>query len=92
MKSAISQSVLALVGDKREVQDAQWGGPEHDDKHTKLEWMDFISKQVEKFAVNLINRGDAYMDTPDAKDRFVNIAALAIAALESFERKVTDIE
>jgi len=82
-----SEKILRLIAEERSRQDAQWGGPSHDDRHTPLEWMDYIGQQLEKFAKNLIVRGENYCTTPDARQRFVKIAALSVAALESFERK-----
>lgn len=83
-------SVLSEIVAERGRQDEQWGGPSHDDQHSQMDWMDYISQQVEKYAKNVITRGDAYMSTPDAHQRFVKIAALAVAALESFDRKNAD--
>lgn len=69
--------VLQDVFAERTSQDAQWGGPEHDDKHTQLEWIEFISKQIGKW-----HRDDAV----SFRDRMTKIAALAMAALESDAR------
>lgn len=86
-REAIFAKVVDMIAEERARQDQQWGGPAQDDKHEPLEWMEYIGQQLEKFAKNLIVRGEPYCDTPDARQRFVKVAALAIAALESFERK-----
>lgn len=61
---------------EREHQDAQWGGPEHDDQHTGYDWLEFIEYQTGK-----IN------DPPSYREGLIKIAALAVAALESYDRK-----
>ncbi len=86
-ESRVSSKVQQAIADERSRQDAQWGGPPHDDKHEPMDWMDYIGQQLEKFAKNVIVRGQDYCATPDARQRFVKIAALSVAAMESFERK-----
>jgi hypothetical protein len=62
---------------ERDDQDAQWGGPAHDDTHSADDWWEYIRHQWIRFANN-----------PDeARDRFVKTAALALAAIESMDRK-----
>lgn len=81
------RKVLEAIQAERVRQDAQWGGPEHDDTHNLFDWVDFIVAQAEKFGQQTLARGEAYWATPDARQRLVKIAALAVAALESLERK-----
>ncbi len=71
--------VFDLIRDERARQDAQWGGPEHDDTHTAFDWMTYIQKQLDKYG-----RAQAFELERDA---FVKIAALAVAAIESLDRK-----
>lgn len=80
-------SVMDEIQQERQRQDQQWGGPEHDDTHDPLEWVGFIADQQEKVAIGAIQRGESYYATPDCRQRFVKIAALAVAALESMDRK-----
>lgn len=61
---------------ERGLQDEQWGGPEHDDGHTLVDWRDFIVKQA-----------DRSVSSCDARARLVKVAALALAAIESLDRK-----
>ena len=71
---------------ERTRQDAQWGGPSHDDTHDPSDWMNFVANQLEKFAHSMLHRGESYYTTPDARQRFIKIAALSIAAVESMDR------
>lgn len=70
--------VYAAINYERTAQDKQWGGSAHDDDHSVDDWCDYIEKQV-----TLIRQSSAGTD-PD--HRFVKIAALAVAYLESQER------
>lgn len=69
-------AVFAAVDAERERQDAKWGGAAHDDRHTEGDWRDFLYSYVQ--CPNI-----------DDRERFVKIAALAVAALESIDRKAT---
>ncbi len=80
------------VREERMNQDAQWGGPEHDDKHTTNDWTMLIRYQVAK-----ANReGEMHVainhNIPAVRARFVKIAALAQAAVESIDRKQAKTE
>lgn len=87
MSETPTSTVLEAIQAERARQDAQWGGPAHDDAHSLFDWIDFIVAQAEKFGRQTVARGEAYWTTPDARQRLVKIAALAVAALESLERK-----
>ena len=65
---------------ERHAQDEQWGGAEHDDQHSPGEFMAFITLQIEK----------SNKDGSDVRDRFVKIAALSVAAVESLDRQTLD--
>lgn len=71
-------SIIAEILAERARQDKQWGGSKHDDEHVAGEWLEFIANQAEKMA---------YIPT-DARMRFIKIAALAIAAIESIDRRL----
>ncbi len=71
------------VGDitmERVLQDHQWGGPETDDQRSEAEWSEYIHRQLSKL---FQDEGGALA----ARDRFVKVAALAIAAIQSIDRK-----
>lgn len=74
--------VLVDVLAERKNQDAQWGGPAHDDAHYPIHFAGYVGRQISKAI--------AYRETNDAaamRARFVKIAALAFAAVESIDRK-----
>lgn len=62
---------------ERVLQDQQWGGPEHDDSHTPADWANHIHHQLSKM----------FQEEGGERDRFVKVAALAYAAVQSYDRK-----
>lgn len=72
--------ILKNIIDERQRQDQQHGGPAHDDTHTQEEWIEFINRQCQ-------------LSTPRTfcermtKVAALAVAALAVAAIESQERK-----
>ena len=102
MKSSASRSrsvgrVLAEVRVRREEQDAKWGGPKHDDMHLPFEWLGYFRKFIFKasnFVYTQIEamspRLQAMALSPDwesYEDALLDIAALAVAAIQSSRRK-----
>ena len=75
--------LIAELFDMRLRQDTQWGGAEHDDEHDISEWLAFITKQT-----GYGHRAVALNDLEGLRSRYVKIAALAMAAIQSFDRKV----
>lgn len=75
------ENILTEIRYERAAQDAQWGGPEHDDEHGMDEFAAFIARQMAK-----CDQGRG----PDVRDRFIKIAALAVAAVESYDRTFND--
>jgi len=74
--------IIVEVANERARQDEKWGGPNHDDKHSTAEFAQWI----EDYAGWA--RMMASMNSPDkARRRLVQIAALAVAAVESIDRK-----
>jgi hypothetical protein len=71
----------------RIAQDAEHGGPKHDDTHTPAEWAEF----VRKFAGRAEYQGQ-YQDNAEAVARYqaamIDVAGLAISAVLSSQRKV----
>lgn len=74
-------TAIADVLSERGKQDAQWGGPVHDDTHTPYDWMEYIVHQIARWREGRDQR------QPDSRERFTKIAALALAAIESIDRK-----
>lgn len=76
--------IFQEIAAERERQDFQWGGEGHDDTHDERDWLLYIRKQMAR----------AWRAAPftgvlmtDYRSRLVKIAALAVAALESFDRR-----
>lgn len=70
--------VLQEIADERSRQDERWGGPDHDDTHTPFDWCHFISLRLSEAEVG---NGEEY------RRMMLEIAALATAAIESYDRK-----
>ena len=68
--------VIAEVIQERKNQDRKWGGTEHVDQHTDLDWLSFIDKYASRVVW-----------CRDARDNFIKIAALAVAAVKSIDRR-----
>lgn len=80
------EKIFDEIKAERKAQDEQWGGPEHDDGHSWFDFLRFIRKQ------NCLaeNEHEKTFNTEKligmARARFVKIAALAVAAIESIDR------
>lgn len=72
---------LKAIASERASQDAQWGGATHDDAHGVDDWFDYIRRQMEKIEQEW--SGD---DEGEVRAAYVKIAALACAAIESYDR------
>ena len=70
-------SVLDEIKAEREHQDEVWGGPEHDDQHPLYKWFKFIGERLQQ-----LGKGSL----PQTRRLFIEIAALAVAAVESLDR------
>lgn len=66
------------IQNERQRQDKQWGGAEHDDLHLMSDWFRYIQRQM--FGV------DTCYPT-QLRYKLIKIAALAVAAIESCDRK-----
>jgi hypothetical protein len=74
--------ILNEITNERARQDDKWGGAEHDDQHTTTEFCGFIQDYAA-----WARRMDQ-MNSPDkARRRLIQVAALAVAAVESIDRK-----
>lgn len=88
-----TQSVLFEIAKERGRQDAKWGGPAHDDKHKTKEFADFIALRADRIRVFMHVNPEADGTTKLAyrgetpRSILVEIAALAVAAVESIDRK-----
>lgn len=79
----LSQGLLD-VATERQRQDAKWGGPEHDDGHHAGDWHRFVNLRLARVPV-LASNGN----TAEVRQMWIQIAALAVAAAESIDRKGT---
>lgn len=73
-------SVLVELENEREHQDHKWGGKEHDDEHSRSDWLDIIA------TVSQLARELPEGDHNQTRRKYIKIAALAIAAVESMYR------
>ena len=74
--------LLSEVSAERVRQDGKWGGAEHDDDHTTADFVQLIQDYA-GWA-----RTMAGMQSYDkARNRLIQVAALAVAAVESIDRK-----
>lgn len=72
--------IFTQIAGKRCQQDIKWGGADHDDQHSPADWELFIQHQIG----DLIDaEGNP---TPDYRARLIDIAALACAAMQSWDR------
>ena len=76
------EKVLLQVKDERRIQDHKWGGSDHDDEHSVEEFCWYI-KNYAGWSAQM-----ASMNSPQkARKRLVQVAALAVAAVEMIDRK-----
>lgn len=71
--------VYADIFAERMAQDRKWGGPKHDDAHDVSEWVVFIQEKLD--------RAEEADDDAGYRRRMVQVAALAVAAVESLDRQ-----
>ena len=69
-------SIYDEIKAERERQDAKWGGPAHDDLHSMSEFAQFISQRL--------------WGHETTRKEFVQVAALAVAAIESLDRRASE--
>ena len=73
------KKVLDEIAEERARQDEKWGGPAHDDEHVTADWIRFINNQSVR-----VHSPDG---VDDSRSRLLKIAALAVAGIESIDRK-----
>jgi len=74
--------ILEEVKFERTRQDLKWGGAAHDDQWTPLDWHEMIA-DYNGWARRMVAMGSVY----EARGRYIQIAALAIAAVEAIDRQ-----
>ena len=70
--------VIAGVMERRNQQDAEHGGPHHDDTRTWGDWTRFVMKFNDRAAQAISHH--------DFEDQMFHVAALAVAAIQSSRR------
>ena len=68
------------IEDERLHQDEKWGGPEHDDTHSPEEWWAILFDHCDR----LVDSGG--QAEGDYRERLIKIAAIAVAAIQSWDR------
>ena len=82
-RAALRDRIYDEIETERLRQDAQWGGPAHDDGHPPNVWRHLLFN----FSKQLL-RPRSFKPAPDYRQRLIKIAALAVAAAEVWDRKV----
>lgn len=80
-----TSGVLLELLDERKAQDRRFGGPSHDDEHELGDWLDFIRKQMQ--VGGRTNTFITASQRASYRAALVKAGALAIAALEAFDRR-----
>ncbi len=73
--------VLDQVDAERHQQDEKWGGARHDDDHQRADWVSFIKDHLDRATKAAPHDMDEY------RQQLLEIAALAVAGIESHDRK-----
>jgi hypothetical protein len=76
------QSVLGEVIAERARQDAKWGGPVHDDAQRIPMWCEYVRTHTEEAEYY------GQFDPRKSRKYLIEVAALAVAAVESIDRRV----
>lgn len=81
-----SERVFGDILRERAKQDEQWGGPQHDDAHSAEDWERYLAYQL-RAAERIAPGNIARTQTDEWRERMIKIAALAVAAVQSLDRK-----
>ncbi len=74
--------VLAEIQAERDRQDSKWGGETHDDAHSFDFWVELL-RDYAGWARVMAGMGSV----AKARRRLIQVAAIAVAAVESIDRK-----
>jgi len=78
------KSIYNQIDVERDYQDREWGGPEHDDTKSPRDWVSYIVAYLGK----AMGRGTSWATNLTAvRHRFIQVAALCVAAIESMDRE-----
>lgn len=73
------------ITQERRAQDAQWGGPAADDQRDIVNWTGYIEYQL--IHIDWLAQAASVSRSDQYRERFVKIAALCVAAIDSLDRK-----
>lgn len=76
-----NEQIIVDVFAERDRQDAQWGGPVHDDTHSAWDWCEYIEYQLAH-----ARHAPVPAEPGKFRERMIKIAALAFAAIASYDR------
>lgn len=77
-----TEKILLETARERLRQDAKWGGPAHDDQHSTADFCRWI-KNYTGWADQMADG----LSWDKTRRRLIQVAALAVAAVESIDRK-----
>lgn len=79
------QSILIDIGNERVRQEQKWDTTTHDDTYIALTWAYHMERYIDRSI-------DAELggDTVALRKRYIQIAALAVAAVEALDRKASN--
>lgn len=75
--------VLEQILEERRNQDKKWGGPAFDDERERTEWLSLIREHEERAKRQVTRTGDL----DEYRQQLIEIAALAIAAIQAHDRR-----
>jgi Mg/Co/Ni transporter MgtE len=79
--------ILEEIKNEREHQDQKWGGPNHDDSHHLWEFAEWALQRARTISINSRPGFDSSKNFSQFRRLFIEIAALAVAAIESIDRR-----
>ena len=75
--------LFSEINVERQMQDALWGGPQNDDQHSARDWVAILCRHVGLS----MDDGQIPVDSVRFRRQMVRVAALAVAAIESIDRR-----
>lgn len=78
----MTDKIANQILEERRRQDAKWGGADHDDHHTTADFVQLIEDYAGWARTMAGMNSDG-----KARNRLIQVAALAVAAIESIDRR-----
>lgn len=80
-------NVLEQIAAERRRQDAQWGGPDHDDEHPIEQWIELAEQRLQAADALIGNPDD--LEDPDSvwREYMLEAAAVCVAGIETLDRQ-----